>query len=111
MTKLPSGFKRIHDFQDFNYERVAFDINFMDMEDRKALKERLKHDYVNHLYRFDGACYFAIWNCDFQDFKSVDDIYFDSDKYDYKLVRLLFFDGKWYYQFVEDREVDERMRY
>ena len=111
MSKLPSGLKRIIDFQDFNYERVAFDLNFMDAELRKALKERLKRDYVNHLYRMDNANYFAIWNCDFQDFKTVDDIYFDSDKYDYQLVRPCFQNGEWYYQFVEDREVCEERRF
>lgn len=110
MPKIPPGLKRIIDFQDFNYERIAFDINFMDLVDRKALKERLKLDYVNHLHRFDDACYFAIWNSDFQDFKSVDDIYFDSDQYDYKLVRLIFFNGEWYYRFLEDREVCEERR-
>lgn len=110
MSKLPSDFKRVIDFQDFNYERVAFDINFMCEGDRKALKERLKRDYVNHLYRFDGAVYFAIWNSDFQDFKSIDDIYFDSYEYDYKLVRLRFFDGEWYCQFIEDREVSKERR-
>lgn len=109
--KIDRELKRIVDFQDFNYERVAFDINFMTKEERNALKERLRHDYVNKLYRFDNAYYFAIWNSDFQDFKRVEDIYFDSDNYDYVIVRLNLIDGKWYYKITQHKVVEEDKRF
>ena len=101
---------RIDDFQDFNYERIAFEIGYLRDHIKEMLKERLERDYVNHLSRMDKANYFAIWNCDFQDFKFLHDIYFDSDKYDYKLARLFFEDGEWHYQVEEEREVCEKMR-
>ena len=100
----------ISDFQDFNYERIAFEIGYLRDSVKEMLKERLKHDYVNHLSRMGDANYFAIWNCDFQDFKYLHDIYFDSDKYDYKLARLFLKDGGWYYRVEEELEVCEKMR-
>ena len=50
----------IDDFQDFNYERIAFEIGYLDYHKIQILKERLNRDYVNHLSRMDGANYFAI---------------------------------------------------
>lgn len=109
--KVDITMTRIFDFQDFNYERYAFDINFMDKDVRKALKEKLEHDFVNKTYRMDMGNYFAIWNSDYQNFERVDDIYFDSDKCDYQLVRLYLIDGKWYYKVIEERVVDEDRRF
>ena len=105
--KVDPEMVRILDFQDFNYERIAFDINFMDGDVREELLKKLKHDYVNKTYRMGDGYYFAIWNCDYQNFRRVDDIYFDSDKLDYKLARLFLIDGRWYYKIVEERMVDE----
>lgn len=102
---------RIYDFQDFNYERVAFDLTCMCRNDKIALRDRLRLDNVNHLSRMDNSNYFAIWNSDFQDFPIVENIYFDSELYDYELVKLCFFDGEWYYKLAERRVVEEHMRY
>ena len=112
--EFPNRFRdltRVSDFQDYNYERIAFEIGFFNEGDRKALEEQLKVDLVNKTYRLENANYFAIWNSDLQDFKYSFDIYFDSDKYDYILARLYHIDGEWYYEIADVMMVDERVRY
>lgn len=92
---------RIKDFNDFNYERIAFRCDYLSEEFKKALLEKLKKDYINKLYRLKNATYFAIWNCDLQDFATVDDIYFDSCEHDYTLANLAYMDGEIYYRVVD----------
>lgn len=92
----------VSDFLDFNYANIAFNVNFMNDADRDKLTKRLKHDYVNHLTRMDKANYFAIWNCDFQDFKTIDDIYFDSADHNYEIASLYLIDDEWYYQITHN---------
>lgn len=89
---------RITDFMDFNYRQIAFDISSVD---RSELRRGLDFDCVNHLSRLDDANYIAIWNYDLQDFKTVDDIYFDSDLDRYTLAKLQN-DGDWYYQIMDE---------
>lgn len=93
---------RIDDFNDFNYENIAFDISSVDIE---TLRLALNNSLVSKLWRLDGAKYIAIWNCDLQDFESIDDIYFDSWSDDYVLAQLVLVDGVLYYEIV-----DENMR-
>lgn len=61
----------IKDFIDFNYNNIVFDITGVDHD---LLMEKLKHDYVNHLYELEDAKYIAIWNCDLQGFADIKDI-------------------------------------
>jgi len=99
----------IEDFNDFNYENIAFDITGVDKD---ALRRRLKFDYVNHLWELDNANYIAIWNCDCQGFKREYDIYFDSDAVAYSLYKLIHkpSDNTWYYEYIGQRLVRYELR-
>lgn len=101
----------ISDFSDFNYERIAFEISCLKDEDKRALKEKLHQDYINHLNRMDKANYFAIWNCDFQDFVLTDDIYFDDiiENHYYILARLHHIDGTWFYSKEAELEIEKKL--
>lgn len=89
----------IKDFIDFNYENIAFNITEVD---QNILLEKLKHDYVNHLYELDGSHFIAIWNCDLQGFECDRDIYFDSFAETYVMAKLLYQDNSWYYHITDD---------
>ena len=103
-----SELTKVVDFNDFNYQNIAFDIVWLGHEEMKALYEKLKADKVNHLSRFKDSNYFAIWNSDFQGFDSGDDIYFDSpsDKYDLARLRMSI-EGEFYYRIVGKFKVRE----
>ena len=98
---------RLLDFNDFNYQNIAFDINWMSNEDKEAIKQKLNNDDISHLYEFKNASYFAIWNCDLHGFESVDDIFFDSISDDYDLARLRLANDRLYYRVVERCKVQE----
>lgn len=89
----------IKDFIDFNYSNIVFDINKVD---RNLLLEKLKQDYVNHLYELEDSKYIAIWNCDLQGFKDHDDIYFDTFAETYMMAELVYRDDNWYYRIIDD---------
>ena len=98
----------IDDFNDYNYENIAFDITGVD---KKALEHRLNKDYVNHLYELKNANYIAIWNCDLQGFRNIDDIYFDSDRDDYTLCKLVVVGEAWFYDIIEkNRKIEDDLR-
>lgn len=94
----------IKDFIDFNYCNIAFDITGVD---RDLLMEKLKHDYVNHLYELEDSKYIAIWNCDLQGFIDVKDIYFDTTADSYKMAKLVYKDDGWYYHITSVRKIPE----
>lgn len=78
---------KIENFIDFNYKPIAFDISGLDKQD---LKNRLEHDYVNHLWELDDAKYISIENCDLQGFGDISEIFFDHQKTDdFILAKLL----------------------
>lgn len=89
----------IKDFIDFNYNDIIFDITGVD---RDLLMEKLKHDYVNHLYELEDSQYIAIWNCDLQGFECASDIYLDALAETYKMAELVYRDGGWYYRTIAD---------
>lgn len=89
----------IKDFIDFNYNNIAFDIRGVN---RDLLMEKLKHDYVNHLYELEDSQYIAIWNCDLQGFECASDIYLDGLAETYKMAEIVYRDGGWYYRTIAD---------
>lgn len=98
---------KIFDFNDFNYEPVAFDIRNVSKE---KLKSRLEWDYISHLSRLELANYFAIWNGDFQDFKGEREIYFATDVPAYLLYELYTIGGDWFYDSKGGRLVCDNLR-
>lgn len=100
---------RVVDFNDYNYENIAFEIGFLGLDGKHDLKKRLNKDYINHLSRLKDANYFTIANCDLRDFKCSFDIHFESDCEEYVLAILFPVDGEWYFEIMDTHvKVDER---
>ena len=88
----------IEDFFDFNYRNIAFDITGVNKFD---LINKLRDDYINHLYELDNANYIAIANCDLQGFEHVDDVFFESDSDEFILCKLVKVGEVWFYDIID----------
>lgn len=91
----------IKNFIELNYDNIVLDVTNVNHD---LLLQKLKEDYINHLYELDGAHFVAIWNCDLQGFEDDCDIYLDTSSKTYRMAELVYQDNSWYYRFTSTDE-------
>lgn len=89
----------INDFvEDLNYNNILLDLKHIDKE---KLKQKLKEDNLNKLWRLENANYLWVENCDYQgeEIETQEDLKEMIDD-DYVLYSLYYADGLGYFILV-----------